>query len=171
MRKIIVGGLFFFMLAASSLVSAAEMKLGFVDVTVIADKLDMQAKVEKKLKSEFADRQEEIAGKVNTYKKKAEKYQQDMDLMDDAAKTKAERELANLQRDIQRMQVELQEDATGRQQAETKKFLDILNSAVTDAAKKQGYTLVLHKNTALLVDDNMDITLSVLDIMKNTGKV
>jgi len=78
--------------------------------------------------------------------------------MSEAEKNKLEKDVVTSQRELQRLQGEFREDASIRQQEETKKLIEAVNKAVGDIAKKEKYDLVLHREAASFAANQIDIT-------------
>ena len=85
--------------------------------------------------------------------------------MPDAEKRNKERELANLNMNLQRMQRGFSEDLNLRKNEEMSVVLEHANKAIQALAEKEKYDLILQE--AVYRSPNIDITEKVLKYMAN----
>lgn len=76
--------------------------------------------------------------------------------MTDAERTKAQRELADLDTDLQRKRREFQEDFNRRRNEAFSGIVDKANAAIRDIAEKENYDLIVQD--AVTVSARIDIT-------------
>lgn len=146
--------------------STMAMKVGVVDVREIVGKSPETEAISKKLQNEFKSRESELIALDKSINTKAEKLKKDASVMSEAERSKLERELYSLQRDMQRMQAEFRDDTQLRQQEEMQKFLEKVRGKIVDIAKSEKYDLILHAEAAPYVSDQVDITQKVLGKLK-----
>lgn len=156
-------------LMLSTPVSAAEMKIGIVDMRAIVSSSPQAKAVGEKLKNEFKAREEKIVAIEKGFKEKSEKLQRNGAVMSEAEKVKLEKELITAQRDLQRLQNEFREDATLRQNEETKKLIDRVQAVIKDVANKEHYDLVLLSDAAPFANKQVDITDKVIKAISTNG--
>lgn len=156
-----------FMMSAPA--SAAETKIGTVDMRAILAASPQAKNVAEKLKNEFKAREEKIVAVEKGLKEKAEKLQRNGAVMSEAEKTKLEKDIVTAQRDLQRLQNEFREDANMRQQEETKKLLDKINTVIQEVAKKDNYDLIIHIDAAPFASKQVDITDKVMKAISANG--
>ncbi len=143
-------------------VLAADAKIGVIDLRAIIANSPQAKSAMEKLKNEFKAREEKIVALDKTIKEKTEKFQRNSSIMSEAEKSKLEKEVIAGQRELQRLQTEFREDASSRQQEETKKILERINAVVEDVAKKENYDLVIHKEAASYSTKAIDLTDKVM---------
>lgn len=144
---------------------AADFRVGIVNTERILRESAPAVKAEKKIEKEFSIRDQEI-------KKVAKQAKDAQVLMDkegltlpDAEKRNKERELANLNMNLQRMQRSFSEDLNLRKNEEMSVVLEHANRAIQTLAEKEKYDLILQE--AVYRSPNIDITDKVLKYMAN----
>lgn len=144
---------------------AADFRVGVVNTERILRESAPAVKAEKKIEKEFSIRDQEI-------KKVAKQVKDAQVLMDkegltlpDAEKRNKERELANLNMNLQRMQRSFSEDLNLRKNEEMSVVLEHANRAIQTLAEKEKYDLILQE--AVYRTPNIDITDKVLKYMAN----
>jgi len=147
-------------LAALSLGHAADFRVGYVDIERIQRESAPAVQAGKKIVKEFEVRDQEIK-KIAKQAKEIQAYfdKEGMALMDAEHRSK-ERELANLNLTLQRMQREFREDLNLRQNEEWALVLARVNKAIKAIAETENYDLVLQE--AVYRNPKIDITDKVL---------
>jgi outer membrane protein len=147
-------------LIAAPAVLAADFRVGIVNTERILRESAPAIQAEKKIEKEFAARDLEIkkmakqARDIQTYLEK-----EGMTLLDAEHRSK-ERELANLNVSLQRMQREFREDLNLRKNEELALVLERANKAIQVIAESEKYDLVLQE--AVYRNPRIDITDQVL---------
>ena len=133
MKNILSASLLF--AACVSLSHAADFRVGVVNTERILRESVPAQKAEKKIEKEFAVRDDEIKQKV----KQAKDIQTVLEknsVKADAEQRTRERELANLNVDLQRLQREFREDLNLRQNEENAAIIDKANKAINQLAER-----------------------------------
>lgn len=147
-------------LAANPAVWAGDFRVGIVDTDRILRESVPAVQAEKKIEKEFAARDLEIkkmakqARDIQSYLEK-----EGMTLLDAEHRSK-ERELANLNVSLQRMQREFREDLNLRKNEELALVLERANKAIQAIAESEKFDLVLQE--AVYRNPQIDITDKVL---------
>ena len=141
------------------------MKVGVIDMRTIVSTAPQAKTAMEKLKKEFKAREEQMISAEKALKEKSEKLQRNASVMGEAEKAKLEKDVMAGQRDLQRLQSEIREDATLRQQEEMKKIITRVNGTVQDIAKKEKYDLIIHSEAAPFSNKQLDITDKVIKAM------
>lgn len=145
---------------AATTVCAGDFRVGIVDTERILRESAPALQAEKKIEKEFAARDVEIkkmakqAREIQTYLEK-----EGMTLLDAEHRSK-ERELANLNVSLQRMQREFREDLNLRKNEELAQVLERANKAIQAIAESEKFDLVLQE--AVYRSPRIDITDKVL---------
>jgi outer membrane protein len=113
------------------------------------------------LQEEFAPRQREFEAKQKEFQEFAEKVQKDASVMGEAERRNAEKTLRDLQRDVTRLQTEIQEDANLRQNEELGKLQRSIMKEVQDFAQAQGYDIIV-SDGVVFASTSVNITEQVL---------
>lgn len=160
MKKFIKALMLLPMLAAVSAVWAGDFRVGIVDTERILRESAPAVQAEKKIEKEFASRDLEIkkmakqARDIQAYLEK-----EGMTLLDAEHRSK-ERELANLNVSLQRMQREFREDLNLRKNEELAQVLERANKAIQAIAESEKFDLILQE--AVYRSPKIDITDKVL---------
>ena len=139
---------------------AAESKIGFVNTERIFRESAPAVRASKKLEKEFAAREQEIQKLAKQLRDWQAHLEKETVNMSEGDRRNKERDLANLNRDLQRSQREFREDLNVRQNEERAAFQDRVNKAIGDLAEKEKFDLVLQE--AVYVSTRIDITDKVL---------
>jgi outer membrane protein len=86
------------------------------------------------------------------------------DLSDDA-RTRMERELREMRRNVNRQKEDLRDELSFRRTEEVQKLEDQINQAVQQIARDNGYDLIL-SSPVIYADESLDITQTVLDQLR-----
>lgn len=162
LSHLLVAGALAFTLNAS----AAELKVGYVQVDKILQEAPQTAESGKKLEKEFAPRTQELERMQKQIKDIETALDKDALTMSEADRKNKERDASNLKIDFQRKQRELREDVNLRKNEELGALQDRINKAVTAVSEAEGYDLVVYGGVAY-ANKKIDITDKVL---KSLGK-
>lgn len=151
------------LVSAVSIVWADDFRIGVVDTERILRESAPAVQAEKKIEKEFELRDLEMK-KISKQAKEIQSYfdKEGMTLMDAEHRSK-ERELANLNVTLQRMQREFREDLNLRKNEELALVLARANKAIKAIAESEKYDLVLQE--AVYRNPKIDITEKVLQYL------
>ncbi|MDO4232979.1 MAG: OmpH family outer membrane protein [Lautropia sp.] len=156
------------LLAASMVVVASPVaaqatsgaRIGFVSTERImrdsAPAKAAQAKIEK----DFSRRDKEIQELASRLRTQSERFEKDGAVMSDADRTRRQRELSDMDRDLQRRQREFREDLNQRRNEELSSVLDKANRAIKSIAEREKFDLILQD--AVYISPRLDITDDVI---------
>jgi outer membrane protein len=147
-------------------VSAAELKIGYVQVDKILQEAPQTQESGKKLEREFSPRTQELDRMQKQIKDMQASLDKDGLTMSETDRRNKERDLSNLNLEFQRKQRELREDINLRKNEELSVLQDRINKAVSSVAETEGYDLVVYSGVAF-ASKKVDITDKVL---KSLGK-
>lgn len=153
----------FLLLLTASQVKAADFRIGVVDTERILRESVPAMKSEKKIEKEFAARDQEIK-KVSQQIRDIQTFldKEGMTLPDVERRNK-ERELDNLNVNLQRMQREFREDLNLRKNEELNVVLGLANKAIQQIAEGEKFDLILQE--AVYRNPKIDITDKVLKFL------
>ena len=166
MNKLLQYALAGSLLAFSVGLSAAELKVGYVQVDKILQEAPQTSESGKKLEREFGPRTQELDRMQKQIKDIQASLDKDGLTMSDSDRRNKERDLSNMNLEFQRKQRELREDINLRKNEELSTLQDRINKAVTAVAETDGYDLVVYSGVAY-ASKKVDITDKVL---KSLGK-
>jgi len=158
MYKTIVTLFLGILLAAPAL--AAEMKIGYVHTERVFRDSQLAVKAQKKLQQEFAKREQEIQKMVKQARDLQASLEKEGLTLAESEKSRRERELANLNREIQRSQREFREDLNMRKNEEFASVHEKARKIINDIAEKEKYDLILEN--VVFASPRVDITDKVL---------
>ena len=151
--------------SAASFVYAGDFRIGVVDTERILRESAPAVQAEKRIEKEFETRDLEMK-KISKQVKEIQSYfeKEGMTLLDAEHRSK-ERELANLNVSLQRMQREFREDLNLRKNEELALVLSRANKAIKAIAENEKYDLVLQE--AVYRNPKIDITDKVLQFLSD----
>lgn len=142
---------------------AAEFKLGVVNTERVFRDSAPAIRASKKLEKEFAARELEIQKLAKQFRDLQALLEKETVTMSEADRRNKERDLANLNRDLQRAQREFREDLNSRQNEERIAFQDRVNKIIHEMAEREKFDLILQE--AVYVNPRIDITEKILRLL------
>jgi len=139
-RKIVLGSIAAATLAAPAF---AEVKVGVIDYARLIEESPQAKAVQETLRSEFGPRYQQIVNQEQALKAKGEKLQKDAATMTADQRSKAEKELRDGARELERKKQEWQDDSNAKRNEEMNKLQRSLDVEVRDYAKAQNIDIVL----------------------------
>lgn len=143
---------------------ATELKIGFVSTERVFRDSVLVQKAQKKLEKEFASREQEIQKQVKQARDLQAYLEKESLTLPEIDRAKKERDLANLNRDIQRAQREGREDFNQRKNEEFASIHEKARNTIMDIAKKEGFDLIVEN--AVYASPRLDITEKVLKALE-----
>lgn len=150
---------------AVSATAAAEIKIGYVNFGRLLEESPHAKAAQQTLEGEFMPRQRDLAAQQKTLQEKADKLKREAAVMSEADRTRTEREVRDMELNLQRRFNELQEDMNLRRNEEVGKMQRALIQEVQAYAKANGFQLVVSEGV-LYATDAVDITPQVVAAMK-----
>lgn len=153
-----------FLLLATVTAYAAEMKIGYVNTERLFRESALATKAQKKLEQEFARRDQDIQKMVKQARDIQSSLEKEGLTMAEADKTRKERDLANLTREVQRAQREFREDLNQRRNEEFSALHEKARRIIADIADKEKYDLILEN--VVYAGPRIDITDRVMKALE-----
>ncbi len=145
----------------SSGVNAEEVKIGFVSIErILRDSAPAKAAFTK-LEQDFSKRDKELQDLQNKLKAAAEKNARDEPVLSDSDKMKRQRELADMDRELQRKRREFNEDVSQRKNEELNVIVEKANKVIKQIAEAEKYD-ILFQEPVVYISPRVDITEKVL---------
>ena len=144
--------------------SANDVHIGYINTQRVFQDSQMAKAVKKKLEQEFSRQELEIQKAVKQARDLQSYLEKEGLTLAEAEKSKKERELATMSRDIQRTQREFREDLNRRQNEEFSAVHDRARKVIKDIAEKEKYDLIVE--TAVYASPRVDITDRVLKALE-----
>ena len=158
MKTLLYAGLIFFACIAQA--GADGFRIGVVDTERILRESEQAIRAEKKIEKEFAARDQEIKKQIKLSKEMQAALEKDGSTMSDSVRRFKERELANLNINLQTMQREFREDLNLRKNEELAVVLAHADKAIRAIAESEEYDVILQE--AVYRNPKVDITDKVL---------
>jgi outer membrane protein len=149
---------------AAAPVGAADLKIGYVHTERVFRESQLAVKAQKKLEQEFAKREQEIQKMVKQARDLQASLEKEGLTLAESEKTRRERELANLNREIQRGQREFREDLNMRKNEEFAAVHEKARKIISEIAEKEKFDLILEQ--AVFASPKVDITERVLKALE-----
>ena len=141
--------------------AAAEIKVGVVDIAKLFEDSPQAKVVQENLRAEFGPRLQQLVAQEQALKTRNDKYQKDLATMAAEQRTKAEKDLRDSAREIERKKAELQDDSNAKRQEEMNKLQRLLFGEVREYAKAQSFDIVIAEGV-IYATPTVDITAAVL---------
>ncbi len=133
-----------------------DIKIGFVDIDRILQESKLSKIAQRKIESEFKIRDEELNSLNENLKCQINNFEKNSLVMTDNERSKCQRNLSNLDNNLQRKQREFQEDLNRRRNEELSEVMTNVNNTIKFIAKQENYDLILQD--AVAFSSRLDIT-------------
>ena len=134
----------------------ADTKIGFVNTEKLLREAPLSVAAQKKLEREFAARDQELQKLAKQARDLQLQLDKDGVTMSDSERKVKERDLGNLNRDLQRQGREFREDLNLRRNEELGQIQERARKAIQEIARAEKFDLVIEQ--AVYVDPKNDIT-------------
>lgn len=167
-RKILLSSL----VAACGLTFAApamaEVKVGVIDYARLLEDSPQAKVVSEALRAEFGPRYQQLVTQETSLKARGEKLQKDVATMTPEQRTKAEKEIRDSARELERKKQEWQDDSNAKRNEEMSKLQRSLIGEVREYAKSQNFDIVIAEGV-IYATPTVDITAAVLTALQAKG--
>ena len=152
----------------------APAKIGYADWNYIFNQMPEFKQVETELKSTQNMLKSQIENKAKEFQAKLEDYNANVNNMLDAVRANTERELRQLQENLDRLQQDAQMTIQKKETQLMEPVYTKVGKAIEDVAKENGFTLILSQQiggleVVLYGDEKMDVSDLVLKKMGITA--
>jgi outer membrane protein len=162
----------FWGLATAAVIAAspvqAEIKIGYVNYGQLIETAPQAKAIADAIRNEFTPRQRELQTQQQTLKTREEKLTKDGATMSEDQRARAEKELRDSYRDLQRKQSEVQDDFNARRNEELSRLQRTLIEEVRTYAKAQNFDLVV-ADGVIYANPTIDITPAILSVLQARG--
>ncbi len=148
---------------------AQELKIGYVNGERVVRESDIAKRSQAKLEAEFGKREKDLNDQNSALRAQAEKLDRDAPTLSEAEKTRRQRELVELDRDLQRKHREFQEDLTQRKNEELSSVAERANRAIKAIGDAEHYDIILQDQMVVYFSGRVDLTNKVIAAL-NAGK-
>jgi outer membrane protein len=153
-------------LAAAPTAEAQALKIGFVNFGRLLEESPQAKAAQSALEAEFLPRQRDVAAQQKSLQEKNDKLQKESAVMSEADRVRSEREVRDLELNVNRRFKELQEDLNLRRNEEVGKMQRALLQEVQTYARANGFQLIV-SDGVLYAAEGIDITPQVVAAIKS----
>ena len=143
-------------------------KIGFVNTQRILQDSEPSRKAQENIEKEFKKRNDDLQKDIADFRKKVQQFEKDAPVLAESDRNRRQRELGNLDADLQRKQREIQEDFNRRRNEEFAIIIEQANAAIMEIAETESYDIILQD--AVTVSDRVDITDKVIEVLESKKK-
>lgn len=144
---------------------AEGVKIGAVNAVRILENSPQAEAAREKIQREFAPRDRQLIEEQKKLKALEDKLSKDGAIMSEAERTKLERDIIQMKRDIKRSQDEFRDDLNFRRNEEFGEIQKSILEAIQKVAKEKGYDIVLGEGV-IYASDKVDISDQVIEYLK-----
>jgi outer membrane protein len=141
-----------------------ESKIGFVNTQRILREATPAVRAQKKIESEFAKRDQEMARMADQLKKLQDELERQGVTMAESQRRTKEREFADMNRDFQRRQREFREDLNQRRNEELAQVVEQANRVIRQIAEQEKFDIIFQD--AVYASGRIDITDRVIKALE-----
>ena len=138
----------------------SQPKLGYVKVDEVIRKANIAKNAEDKLKKEFAPRDNKLKKMNLKLKNLATRFEKEQAVLTKSDKQKLQREIANIEKELQRKRRQAREDLTQRKNEELAAVVEKARAAIKEIAEDEKYDLILENS--VYASPKVDITAKVI---------
>ena len=150
-------------LLAAGAATAADLKIGVVNMERILRESKTAIEASDRLNAEGQRRQEEIEGISRRFKARLERFEKDAPSMTESERVQERRSLAEMERDVTRRSREAREEFNQRRNEEVLLLQNRAGRVVQELAKKEQFDLVLYE--FFYASDRVDLTSRVIETL------
>jgi outer membrane protein len=150
-------------MAQASAQTAAPGRIGFVYTERLMTESKLAKTADAKLQAEFSKRQKQVDDMLLRYKQSREKFDDEAPKLSDVDRTKRTRELLDMEKDVQRMQREYNEDLFQRKNEERAAIAQKAYKLIEQVAEQDHLDVVLQE--AIWTSPRIDITDRILKLL------
>lgn len=144
------------MVALSGHLYAADLHIGYVNLEYLLRDSAMAQKAGKKLEKEFSAREQEIQKRMKSAREQQAAFEKDSLTLSETERTKRQRELAALGREIENDKRAFREDLGQRRNEELMAFQERTRKIILEIAEKEKFDIIFEN--AVYASPKVDIT-------------
>ena len=154
-------------LIAIPAVADAEIKVGVINTERVMRDSDPAKKAMKKLEKEFEKRGQDLERTRQQLQKMQDDMEKNAVTMSESDRRAKEKEFADLSREFQRRQRELNEDLNARRNEELQSVVERANRAIRAIAEKEGFDMIVQE--AVYASPRVDVTDRVIKALSEAA--
>ncbi len=138
-------------------------RIGFVYTERLMSESKLAKLADEKIQAEFSKRQGQVDDMIKRYKSNREKFDGDAPKLSDVERTRRTRELLDMEKDVQRMQREFNEDLIQRKNEERSAIAQRAYKLIEQVAEQEHLDVVLQES--IWTNPRIDITDKILKLL------
>ncbi len=146
--------------AVAAPVAAQDIKIGYVNSERVLREAAPAKAAQAKLEAEFSKRDRELGEQTTRLKAAVDKLERDSVAMSESDKLRRQREIVEMERDLQRKRREFQEDLNQRRNEELASVVERANRVIRQIFESEKYDLILQE--VVFAGRRIDITDKVI---------
>ena len=162
-------GLLGLMLAHGIVASAADFKVGFVNVAIVLDQAPQAAQARARIEREFAPRDRRILAQQQQVRTLEDKLMKNVAVLSAGERERQEADLRQLKRELRRSREEFQEDLNLRRSQELSALQRMVTEVIQAMAREEEYDLIM-TDGVVFAGDKVNITRRVIERLKSGFK-
>ncbi len=148
---------------ASAQAQNTPSRIGFVYTERLMTESKLAKVADEKIQGEFSKRQKQVDEMIKRYKSSREKFDEDAPKLNDADRVRRTRELLDMEKDVQRMQREFNEDLIQRKNEERTAIAQKAFKLIEQVAEQEHLDVVLQES--VWTSPRIDITDKILKLL------
>lgn len=128
----------------------AQLKVGYADNQALLVNMPKYRQTQQQWQQEYQGVQAQLQTQAQSFQEKLEKYQKQQPLLNDSTRAQRERELMQLQAEIQQGAAQEEQKLAAREVELMRPLLEEMQNAIDAVAQEQALDLVLSTETGLL---------------------
>jgi outer membrane protein len=148
--------------------NGSGVRIAFVNTDRLLRESASAKAAQARLQQEFSKREKDINDADAALKAASDRFQRDLPTLSDSQRQQRQRQLSDMDRDLQRKRGEFQDDLSARKQEELQRILDRANQVVKQIAESNHYDVILQE--AVYANPKLDITDKVIQALNSNNK-
>ena len=170
MKKVIVTAAFLLTFFGFAATAQTAQKIGYADVEYVLSQMPQFKDVQSEIQTYQTQLQKQYEAKVQEYQQKIQEYQAQEATMLDAIKADKQREIIQLEQNIQQFQADMQDSFLQKQETLMGPLYEKVGTAIEGVAKENGFTHILSARLSgldiiLYGDESLDVSDMILQKM------
>nr|VFK42186.1 MAG: outer membrane protein [Candidatus Kentron sp. TC]VFK42678.1 MAG: periplasmic chaperone for outer membrane proteins Skp [Candidatus Kentron sp. TC]VFK58760.1 MAG: outer membrane protein [Candidatus Kentron sp. TC] len=141
-------------------INSAELKIGYVDTSIVMQKAPQAEKAAREIESEFSPRDNELTEQQKKIARLEEELSRDGDIMSEKERRNLVQRIRSLKRELRRLQEEFREEFTMRRNELQTELTLVIIKAIRKIATVENYDLII--DAAIYAGKRVDITNKVI---------
>lgn len=157
-------------IALSSLSSAADIKIGYVDFQKVQQNSKAGKDALKTIEKMFKEKQAQLNQRQGELEKMMQELDKQSAILTPDVKRQKEDKLQKEYKDLQRFKSDSEDDLNKKKAEMAKQMYEEVSAIINKFGKEEGYTLILERSVVLYAPEAVDITDKIIKAYDDTKK-